>query len=373
MRAALLPCVLTAALVAVAGCSGAPGDPALDDALGDPLADGGSPDGVGTEGGRADGIAPGDAAGGPDGDASAGDAGAPCMVDGIPGACVAVASCVGDRVATPGHCPGAKDVQCCTPRVHPSDAGGEVGPDTRWPADTGGWCPTDPGARPNAGLLEDSYDAHCARGMIRVGAFCVDRYEGAIVVTATDGTESSWTPYYPPPSDRPYRAVSIRGAVPQGYISGVEAEKACLASGKRLCSNAEWLRACQGPSATTFPYGNTREPGVCNDARTPHPAIQCFATDASWIWSEIGWPGINQQASTVERAGARTGCVTAEGAYDMMGNLHEWVKDATVNFRGGFYVDTVENGPGCLYQTTAHTFGHWDYSTGFRCCADPLP
>ena len=33
--------------------------------------------------------------------------------------------------------------------------------------------------------------------------------------------------------------------------------------------------------------------------------------------------------------------------------------------------DTEKNGPGCLYATTAHNTQHWDYSTGFRCCADP--
>ena len=31
---------------------------------------------------------------------------------------------------------------------------------------------------------------------------------------------------------------------------------------------------------------------------------------------------------------------------------------------------TVINGEGCLYTTTAHNMSHWDYSTGFRCCAD---
>ena len=53
--------------------------------------------------------------------------------------------------------------------------------------------------------------------------------------------------------------------------------------------------------------------------------------------------------------------------FDMMGNLHEWTSDPTGTFRGGFYVDTVNNNPGCLYRTTAHTTPHWDYSTGFRC------
>jgi hypothetical protein len=53
----------------------------------------------------------------------------------------------------------------------------------------------------------------------------------------------------------------------------------------------------------------------------------------------------------------------------MMGNLHEWTSDAAGTFRGGFYVDTVVNGNGCLYRTTAHDTAYSDYSTGFRCCA----
>jgi hypothetical protein len=53
-----------------------------------------------------------------------------------------------------------------------------------------------------------------------------------------------------------------------------------------------------------------------------------------------------------------------------MGNLHEWTADPAGTFRGGFFVDTRVNGNGCLYRTTAHDTSHWDYSTGFRCCAD---
>ena len=53
-----------------------------------------------------------------------------------------------------------------------------------------------------------------------------------------------------------------------------------------------------------------------------------------------------------------------------MGNLHEWIDDPAGTFKGGFYVDTVINGEGRLYTTTAHNVYHFDYSTGFRCCAD---
>jgi hypothetical protein len=260
------------------------------------------------------------------------------------------------------------------------DAEDASAPETRADGDTGGFCPTDPTARPNAGLVEEPGAAGCPRGMARVSTFCVDRFEASIVIVEGT-TETSWSPYYPPPSDKPYRAVSLRGAVPQGYISGAEAQRACEASGKRLCTNDEWLRACQGPSGYTYPYGNTRMPGVCNDARTPHPAVSCFGTTDSWIYSRLDYAGINQQPDTVERTGSLTGCVTVDGLYDMMGNVHEWIYDdpskysspiKAIDFRGGFYADTRLNGEGCLYKTTAHGFTHWDYSTGFRCCANAM-
>jgi len=38
---------------------------------------------------------------------------------------------------------------------------------------------------------------------------------------------------------------------------------------------------------------------------------------------------------------------------------------------GGYYLDTKINGEGCEYVTSAHAKSYYDYSTGFRCCADP--
>ena len=175
---------------------------------------------------------------------------------------------------------------------------------------------------------------------------------------------------YVNPGTTPVHAVSIQGAVPQGYIDQVQADDACAAAGKRLCTDSEWLRACQGPNADTYPYGDVLQPGACNDARAVHPAVEYFGTTDPWIWSELGNACLNQLHDSLDPAGANPGCVTAEGAFDMMGNLHEWTADPAGTFRGGYYVDTVQNGPGCLYATTAHNVLHWDYSTGFRCCAD---
>jgi hypothetical protein len=202
--------------------------------------------------------------------------------------------------------------------------------------------------------------------MVLVTTFCVDKYEATLVRADTG---APWCPF-DNPGTVPMRAVSVAGVVPQGYIDGIQAGAACANAGKRLCTDAEWLRACQGPDGFTYPYGDTKMLGVCNDHRDVHPAIEYFGTSASVIWSELGNACIDQLPESVDRTGSRTGCVTAEGALDMMGNLHEWTADPAGTFRGGYYVDTVLNGAGCLYVTTAHDTSHWDYSTGFRCCAD---
>jgi formylglycine-generating enzyme required for sulfatase activity len=265
-------------------------------------------------------------------------------------------TCSGYR-SVPGFCPGPTEIQCCV-----VDDMGDAGACDESPS----W---DDMPRPNEGLVEAAGDPGCPAGMVAVEAFCVDRYEGSLVEVLDGGVERSWSPYFNP-GTRAVRAVSIAGAVPQGYISGAQAGDACARASKRLCTDAEWLRACQGAAGSTYPYGETREDGWCNDARAVHPVIEYFDSSDPSIWSMLDNACIGQQHDTVEPSGSRAQCATAEGAFDMMGNLHEWTSDPAGTFRGGFYVDTTINGDGCLYATTAHDVAHWDYSTGFRCCAD---
>jgi formylglycine-generating enzyme len=277
-----------------------------------------------------------------------------CTAAGIPGSCLDVATCIGSRTPTSGLCSGPANVECCTPRFADAVT-----------------CDPDTVPEPNACLTEELGDPGCPAGMVHVDTFCVDRFEAALV-EVTGASTQPWSPYFNP-AGHTVRAVSLRGAVPQAYIDQLEAGAACAAASKRLCTDAEWLRACQGPTTTTYPYGNTRMPGVCNDARTVHPAIELYGTSDAWIFSHLDSPCLNQEASGLARSDANAGCITAEGAFDMMGNVHEWTADPAGTFRGGYYVDTVENGNGCLYATTAHDTSYSDYSTGFRCCADAIP
>jgi hypothetical protein len=218
----------------------------------------------------------------------------------------------------------------------------------------------------NLTAAEEPGSGGCPAGMTLAGTFCVDRFEASLV-RVSDG--APWPPFVNP-GTAVVRAVSVRDAVPQGYINMVQAQSACQRSGKRLCTDTEWLRACRGLDNWTYPYGPTVQPGVCNDNRAVHPAVEYFGTTDPWIWSELDHPCLNQLPDSLDRTGRNGGCVTPEGVYDMMGNLHEWTADPAGTFRGGYYVDTVINGSGCLYRTTAHDGNHWDFSTGFRCCAD---
>lgn len=229
------------------------------------------------------------------------------------------------------------------------------------PVDATTLCTESTTPNPNVGLSEIVLSGGCPAGMVAIGGtFCIDAFEAFL---------EGWSPYARPVAPVP-SARSVEGAVPQAYITGRQSEAACLAANKRLCTLLEWERACGGATGYTYPYGDTRQEGWCNDARARHPAIEWFGTSADWIWSQLDHPCINQQADSLSTAGAHPDCATPENAYDLMGNLHEWVADTAGVMRGGFYADTRVNGNGCDYQTTAHGYDYADYSTGFRCCAD---
>ncbi len=230
-------------------------------------------------------------------------------------------------------------------------------------------APTDPAhgrdtATSVAGTAPGTASAPCPAHMAWIagddGGFCIDQYEAGL---------AGWSPYEVPAGGR--AATVAPGQVPQGYISGVAAAEACALAGKRLCTLAEWMRACQGAAGTTYPYGDEEIPGACNTTRSTHPVVELFGASADWSSEQMNDPRLNQLPDTVDPSGANPGCVSEDGVYDLHGNLHEWIDDPAGTFKGGFYVDAVLNGPGCTYTTTAHSVDYHDYSTGFRCCAAP--
>ena len=205
--------------------------------------------------------------------------------------------------------------------------------------------------------------------------FCVDRWEDSLVEVTRDGRDLPWPAFGALEDGHQLRAVSVPNVYPQAYISGAQAARACAMAGKRLCAPVEWRKACEGPKNQKFGYGNDRQTGACNDSGYS-PMLRIFP-QVSVSWNLVGMtemndPRLNQLDQTLAPTGSHEQCTNGYGVFDMVGNLHEWTSDPNGTFQGGYYLDTHKNGDGCAYRTVAHEFTYHDYSTGFRCCADPV-
>jgi hypothetical protein len=186
---------------------------------------------------------------------------------------------------------------------------------------------------PDIGPLPPVTMDDCLPELVRVGDLWVFPYE-ASRTDAAAGAEGEDTG----------RACSVPGVVPWVRITVEEADAACQASGMRLCSGAEWQLACDGGVENrAFPYGEIHRPGVCND--------------------HVSGSG------TLETTGNREDCVTADGLYDMSGNVWELTRE---NERRGasyrinaimFRVDSArcDNPFAVEPEYTAR-------DVGFRCC-----
>jgi len=247
----------------------------------------------------------------------------------------------------------------------------------------------------------------CPPEMALVRGFCIDRWEASLVDKQSGRPLS---PYYPaqpkalvrvrevwliereragdagarrmPLPDLPAfqlesgfeaKAVSRPGVVPNGYLTYFSAKAACQAAGKRLCSQEEWVTACRGRADTKFPYGAHYSAGRCNVHRALHPAAVLHGNASMGLTD----PRLNLVVEAgrdplLRLTGASTGCVSSwdDGAlYDMVGNLDEWIEDASGVFVGGFYARMTTKG--CEAKVSGHATSYYDYSTGARCCSDP--
>jgi len=248
---------------------------------------------------------------------------------------------------------------------------------------------------------ETTRPAGCPSDMVRVGAYCIDRWE----ISSVDKTTGvALSPYYPPTpalvsevwrgwliekqelGDEAARAMPLPplptlqrsgrfevkalsrpGVIPQSYLSQVLARRACENAGKRLCTQDEWVNACKGKTARKFPYGTTYKQGVCNVHRMIHPAAVLHGS------ASLGHrdPRLNLvyegDSPLLRTTGATTACASSwddDQIFDMVGNLDEWVEEGM--FVGGFYARSTTNG--CEAKVTNHASIYYDYSTGGRCC-----
>ena len=167
------------------------------------------------------------------------------------------------------------------------------------------------------------------------------------------------------------------GERPTVFVTWYDAKRSCESVGKRLCARSEWTLACEGPKRAPYPYGWQREPSPCNVGR---PSLEV---------SEKALSNRATRAATIEKLwqadpiGSHPDCVSAFGAFDMVGNVDEWTDNseessAQVSTLNGGYWGPVRNT--CRLTTKTHGPDFQFYQIGFRCCADardgvsvPLP
>lgn len=180
-----------------------------------------------------------------------------------------------------------------------------------------------------------------------------------------------------------YEAPNLAGQKPMRMQSLLDARDWCAARGKRLCTEDEWLRACQGPKGWTYPYGPTYQEHACNQDK-PFRAPK-WRTLARWP-ADDAWHEADRLDQS-EPSGQRPTCVSPEGVFDLTGNVAEWVvkthehPEACLDdaqrkhghvvqgcFWGKCYRKPHE--PACGYVNCSHPEAFRSYEFGFRCCAD---
>ena len=150
--------------------------------------------------------------------------------------------------------------------------------------------------------------------------------------------------------------------IPATRMSWYAASEACQAAGKRLCTEEEWVAACQGAApiddddngefaddmveGTSYPYADYHDPRRCWDAK---------GDDFRPVYT-----------------GEMPGCVSKDGVYDLTGNVEEWVgaTPESAALLGGAF-DTDKDHARCYRRNDTFGAGYANKRTGFRCCSDP--
>lgn len=173
-----------------------------------------------------------------------------------------------------------------------------------------------------------------------------------------------------------YEWPNRQGELPSVLVDFAEAEDACAHVQKRLCTESEWLFACEGEDMLPYTYGYDRDARACVMDRPyverPKEALPKWDACMSNPACRQAFKKLDQR----EPAGAFAACVSPFGTHDMNGNVNEWVERTGVAYphrsglKGGWWGPVRDR---CRPTVTFHDESDWGYEIGFRCCQDARP
>ncbi len=102
--------------------------------------------------------------------------------------------------------------------------------------------------------------------------------------------------------------------LPRESVNWFDAETHCKSRGVRLPTEAEWEYAARGPDGLEYPWGDDFNGGLVNFCDTNCP----------YAWAHAS---LNDVYANTAPVGSYPGGVSWVGAYDLSGNVWEWVGD----------------------------------------------
>jgi formylglycine-generating enzyme len=168
-----------------------------------------------------------------------------------------------------------------------------------------------------------------------------------------------------------YEFPNREGQRPMIMQNFYQAEVHCANRGKRVCTESEWTKACEGPENKPFPYGYVRDPSICNGDKPYGFPDKTKVLERDEGELERLWQG--------KLSGSQPGCKSDYGVFDMAGNADELAASESEfpgkpksNFdnvtTGGPWYYGVRNM--CRPKIYSHDESFAYYYLSWRCCAE---
>ncbi len=251
----------------------------------------------------------------------------------VPAPVVSVAPVAGDR----------QDSRCPAGMIYVAAGEFDMGSNEEYPRDLAAECGLDPTGAKDRVL--GWRPAH----RVKLSAYCIDRYEVTVAryracVTAGKCTQPGGA-CKPDDCERTFGRAE-KDEFPVNFVSFDQARHFCtsMIPGGNLPSEAQWEYAAKGDTSNVYPWGSgpAGRRLACGDVLPPPlgQAEQMLA--AGFGEGSDCFPNVKPKAHGAWPVGSAAAGRSPVGAYDMAGNVMEWVLDS---LDGGFYARSPRHDP----------------------------